>query len=111
MRATVTKNPLGKKVFILNLLLLIMVIALAVTPVIMLQDAEFGGADGEAEKVISEIDPDYQPWFQPLWEPPSGEIESLLFALQAALGAGFICYYLGYMHGKRKAAKNQDDPS
>jgi len=28
-------------------------------------------------------------------EPPSNEIGSLLFALQAALGAGFIGYWLG----------------
>ena len=36
------------------------------------------------------------------WEPPSGEIESLLFALQAAIGAGFIGYYVG----KKQNAKN-----
>jgi cobalt/nickel transport protein len=37
-----------------------------------------------------------------LYEPPSDEIESLLFALQAALGAGFIGYYIGYKRGKTK---------
>ena len=31
----------------------------------------------------------------PIIEPASGEIASLLFALQAALGAGVIGYYLG----------------
>ncbi len=31
----------------------------------------------------------------PLWEPPSGEIESLLFALQAAIGAGLVGFYFG----------------
>jgi cobalt/nickel transport protein len=45
--------------------------------------------------MIGTIAPDYKPWFKPLMEPPSGEIESLLFALQAAAGAGFIAYYLG----------------
>ncbi|MBF7081883.1 energy-coupling factor ABC transporter substrate-binding protein [Desulfallas sp. Bu1-1] len=90
-----------------NIFLLVLVIALAVFPLIYASDAEFGGADGEAEEVITNINPDYKPWFTSIWEPPSGEIESLLFALQGALGAGFICYYFGYMHGKKKAERDK----
>lgn len=108
MSTAETKNPSRKNLFRINLLLLTAVIVLAVTPILMLHDAEFGGADGEAEKVITEINSSYTPWFEPLWEPPSGEIESLLFALQAALGAGFIGYYMGYVRGKRKAESNRD---
>ena len=60
-------------------------------------DAEFGGADGEAEGVIKEItDGKYEPIAEPLWEPPSGEIESLLFGLQIAFGALIIGYFFGY---------------
>jgi cobalt/nickel transport protein len=55
----------------------------------------FGGADNKAQAAIGEIAPGYKPWFSPLLEPASGEIASLLFALQAALGAGFIGYWLG----------------
>lgn len=55
----------------------------------------FGGADNQAQTAIGEIAPGYRPWFSPLLEPASGEIASLLFALQAALGAGFIGYWLG----------------
>ncbi len=55
----------------------------------------FGGADNKAQKAIGEIAPGYKPWFLPLLEPASNEIASLLFALQAALGAGFIGYWLG----------------
>lgn len=55
----------------------------------------FGGADNKAQEAIGEIAPGYRPWFSPLLEPASGEIASLLFALQAALGAGFIGYWLG----------------
>lgn len=55
----------------------------------------FGGADNKAQEAIGEIAPGYKPWFSPLLEPASGEIASLLFALQAALGAGFIGYWLG----------------
>lgn len=71
-----------------NLILSIIVIVLAVLPLITLKNAEFAGADGLAETAITEINPDYEPWFSSLYEPASGEIESLLFAVQAALGAG-----------------------
>ena len=65
-------------------------------------DAEYGGADGEAENVINEITGGYEPIAQPLWEPPSGEIESLLFGLQAAIGAAIIGYFLGYYKAKNQ---------
>ncbi len=90
-----------------NLLLLAIVILLAVVPMFINQGAEFGGADGQAEEFISEISPGYQPWFSSIWEPPSGEIESLLFALQAAIGAGFVAYFFGYFIGKRKGQPEQ----
>ncbi|MBC2701934.1 MAG: energy-coupling factor ABC transporter substrate-binding protein [ANME-2 cluster archaeon] len=68
-------------------------------------DAEFGGADGEAEGVIEELTGGtYEPIADPIWEPPSGEIESLLFSLQAAIGALVIGYYFGYYRGKKQPA-------
>jgi cobalt/nickel transport protein len=79
-----------------NLLLLLAVVALVVGPLMYHGDkASFTGSDDQAEEMITKIDPTYQPWFSPIWEPPSGEIESLLFALQAALGAGLLGYYFG----------------
>lgn len=94
-------GPKRRKAFI-NLLLALLVVALAIVPLVMKRDAEFAGADEEAEKVIAEVRPGYEPWYKPLWEPPSGEVESLLFALQAAVGSGFIGYYFGYQRGKKK---------
>lgn len=44
----------------------------------------------------------YQPWFQSIYTPPSGEIESLLFALQAAIGSIIIGYFLGYYRALAK---------
>ena len=85
-----------------NIILIIMVIMLAVIPLWMKGGAEFSGADGQAEVVITQTQPDYEPWFSSLWEPPSGEIESLLFALQAAIGAGFIGYFLGYLRARKE---------
>ncbi len=69
-----------------------------------LSDGEeaWGGADGEAAGIIEASG--YEPWIEPFWEPPSGEIESLLFALQAAIGAIVIGYIFGYWQGSRKTA-------
>ncbi|UGV40379.1 energy-coupling factor ABC transporter substrate-binding protein [Methanococcoides orientis] len=70
-------------------------------------DSEFGGADGQAEDVIAEItDGEYEEWTGDSWvnsvkfEPPGGETESLLFALQAAIGALVLGYFFGYYKGK-----------
>ncbi len=60
----------------------------------------FSGSDDKASQVIEETG--YTPWFSSIWEPPSGEMESLLFALQAAIGSLIIGYFLGYYTGRRK---------
>ncbi|MCC9704913.1 energy-coupling factor ABC transporter substrate-binding protein [Streptomyces sp. MNU76] len=90
----------------INVLLLLVVAALAVLPLALglgdHKEQPFTGADGEAETAITEIEPDYEPWFSPLYEPPSGEIESALFSLQAALGAGVLAYYFGIRRGRRQ---------
>ncbi len=90
-----------------NLVLFSAVTILIVSPLLFLKDAEFGGADGQAEEIITEINPNYEPWFSPLIEPASGEIESLLFSLQAAIGAGIIGYFFGYVRGKRSVVNNE----
>lgn len=90
----------------INTLLLLAVAALAVLPLALglgdHKEEPFTGADGEAEAAITELEPDYEPWFTPLYEPPSGEIESALFSLQAALGAGVLAYYFGLRRGRRQ---------
>ena len=84
-----------------NVILSIFVIVLAVLPLVMLKDAEFSGADDLAETAITEINPDYKPWFSSIYEPESGEIESLLFAVQAAIGAGVVGFVLGRITAKK----------
>jgi len=93
------------KLFTKNMLILLFVVLLAVVPLFVAKDAEFGGADGEASEAITELNADYTPWFESFWEPPSGEIESLLFALQAAIGSGFVFYYIGLSKGKHSLSK------
>lgn len=88
-----------------NIILLLGVLALILFPLFFVKTHEgsFGGADGQAEDAITIIQSDYEPWVQPFWEPPSSEIESLLFGLQAALGSGLIFYCLGVYRGKKTA--------
>ncbi|RNB90011.1 energy-coupling factor ABC transporter substrate-binding protein [Brevibacillus fluminis] len=86
----------------MNLLLFLIVVALVVLPLLFVKNSEFGGADGKAEEAIQEINPNYEPWFQPLIEPPGGETESLLFAVQAAIGAGIVGYAVGLYRGRSR---------
>lgn len=94
----------GKAKLYIGLGLLCVVIA--VLPLLFIKDSEFGGADGEASGVINEIlnVEEYEPWAAPIYEPPGGETESLLFCLQAALGAGVFGYGIGVLkeRGKRR---------
>ncbi len=89
-----------------NLLLVLLVAAFTIAPLLLPSSGRgerFRGADEQAEALITQIRPDYIPWFRPVWEPPSDEVESLLFAVQAALGAGLIGYCLGFARGRSRA--------
>ena len=79
-----------------KIILIILLVALFVVPFVIQKDAEFEGADGAAAEFIEAENPDY--------EPASGEIESFLFAFQAAIGAIVIGYYFGYNKGRRKGS-------
>ncbi len=67
----------------------------------------FGGSDDQGPAYITSTG--YVPWFHPLWTPPSGEIESLLFATQAAIGAIIIGYILGYWQGQVNERKRREN--
>lgn len=95
-----------------NIVLLAIVAILIIAPLVMYNghgedDGYFGGSDDAGGEAIEENNPDYQIWAASPWEPPSGEIEGLLFALQAAIGAIIIGYIFGYWHGGKKANKNE----
>jgi cobalt/nickel transport protein len=68
-------------------------------------EAAFQGSDQQAQAEISRLAPDFQPWAKPLFTPPSSEIESLLFALQAAFGAGLLGYWLGRATARAESRK------
>lgn len=89
----------------LTLVLLLVIVAIAIIPLLLITDSEFGGADGAAEEAITSINPDYVPWFSSILEPPGGETESLLFCLQAGIGAGIFGFGFGYLVARKKFQK------
>ena len=93
-----------------NALLLLLVVILAAVPLWLRQDAEFGGADGQAEELVGELNPTYETWFEPVLEPASGEVESMLFAVQAAVGSGVVCFIIGRLTAKGSKTKEEASP-
>lgn len=90
-------------------LLLLLCVVIAVVPLVLIRDSEFGGADGAAEELIAEINPEYEAWAEPIFEVPGGETESLLFCLQAALGAGVFGYGFGVLRERFRKEKESTE--
>lgn len=72
----------------------ILVVGLLLVPILAPSLGAWGGADGAGMDAIADDHPEYEVWATPIWTPPSGEIESVLFSVQAAIGGGVIGYYL-----------------
>ena len=83
-------------------------IAVAVIAILAYGNANgfgFGGADDAAGGIVGD---DYVPWWSGIWgsyELP-GETESMLFALQAAIGAIIIGFFIG-RYTKNKSEREQ----
>lgn len=71
-----------------------------------MEGAEFAGSDNVGSGLIAELSGKSVDSFTPLipqYEPPSGEIEACLFALQAAVGGIFVGGVFGYWLGQKKS--------
>lgn len=89
--------------FALYLIGVVVIVALFILPFVLASEGEFAGADEAGSEAVASIAPDYDPtWIQNIWEPPSGETESMLFALQAAAGGVLIGYFFGYKRGQKR---------
>ena len=67
--------------------------------------AEFSGSDTVGSGLIAKLSRTPVENFKPLipqWEPPSAEIESCLFAFQAAVGGILVGGVFGYWIGQKK---------
>jgi len=60
------------------------------------------GSDDNAKLAIQSLRPGYKPWFQSLWRPGTKGLESLLFALQAAIGISAIALYVRHVRRRRR---------
>ena len=93
---------------------LIAVALLTLVPLLTVKGS-FGGSDDAAGKVVEQVDPNYKPIVsKTITERILGgelpeETESMLFALQAAIGAGIIGYGFGVLKTKYKEEKKQND--
>jgi cobalt/nickel transport protein len=87
-----------------NSWLVIAVSFLAITPLLLIK-GEYQGADSQAQDLITTEHPHYQPWFSPWFKPASPEVESFLFATQAAIGASIVGYSIGFYRGKSQRKK------
>lgn len=92
----------------MNFFLVLLVIGMIALPLAFIK-GEYGGTDDAAKQAIDTVNPDYKPWFHSIMAPPSSEVESLLFALQAGIGAGVIGYVIGYYKGRSAQGSKRDD--
>lgn len=91
-----------------NIILFCLTILLLVFPLVYYsglteEQGYFTGSDGQGPEYLESTG--YTPWFYSLWEPPSGEIEVLMFSLQAAIGSLIIGLFIGYYTGKNRMEK------
>ena len=93
------------------IILLIIVVAIVIFPLALYNgkgesQGIFSGSDDQGPAYISSTG--YTPWFHSIWTP-SPEIESLLFAVQAGIGALIVGYVLGYYNGQSKERKRREN--
>lgn len=92
------------KKFTLIVIVLISVVALSIAliPGITGNAPDWTGTDDLAKNKIMDTNAGYEPWFSPILKPPGSGMESFLFSIQAAIGAGIIGYVAGFYTGKKK---------
>jgi cobalt/nickel transport protein len=95
-----------------NIILLVLAVAICIAPMAMFaglgeDEGYFTGTDDVASEIVD--DSGYEPNPIVLWEPPSAEIESLLFAVQAAIGGIILGYFIGFWQGQASHKSKEED--
>ena len=97
------------------LIILLAIVLIAMIPLFLLKDAEFGGSDDAGSTVVEEVDPSYEAWTTPILESVlgreiPGEVESLFFCIQTGIGVGIIAFFMGrFVERKKWMDKEQSD--
>lgn len=94
------------------ILLLVAAILIAVIPLAVLRNAEFGGSDDAGSTVVEEVNSSFEPIAAPLIEnllggELPGEVESLLFCVQTGIGVGVIAFCMGRLVERKKLGKDE----
>ncbi len=94
------------------LITIIAVFLIALIPLFVLKDAEFGGSDDAGSVVVEEVNSSYESWATPVLEKLiggelPGEVESLFFCLQTGLGVGVIAFIMGRFVERKKWMKEE----
>lgn len=80
------------------------VVAIMVVGILAFVPGDFGGSDDSGGEAAE--DHGYEPWLtdwiDAIYGELPGEIESMLFAVQAAIGAVLIGYFIGFSRSKKK---------
>ena len=87
-------------------LAIVLMVALFAIPFVINGTAKFGGADNAGSAAVMAQQPGYQRWAIPWWTPPP-ETESMLFALEAAIGALIIGYFIGHEKARMEMLKGK----
>ncbi|MCI6005988.1 MAG: cobalt transport protein CbiN [Blautia sp.] len=95
------------------LIAVIAVLLIALIPLFVLKDADFGGSDDAGSTVVEEVDSSYEPWATPILEKLlgrelPGEVESLFFCIQTGIGVGIIAFFMGRFVERKKWMKNDN---
>ena len=91
---------------------MIAIFLIALVPLFVLKDAEFGGSDDAGSVVVEEVDGSYEAWATPILEiliggELPGEVESLFFCIQTGIGVGIIAFIMGRFVERKKRMKDE----
>ena len=97
----------GVAAALVALLIAIFAFSFSMAPKPGADEESFAGSDSAVTELLE--DKGVEPWFSPIFEPGSGEIESGLFAVQAALGAGVFGFALGNLRGRAHRTRRESE--
>jgi cobalt/nickel transport protein len=88
-------------------LLAFLVAGMLVTLIARHCSGDSSGTDDRGAALIASISPGYTPWCKAPCPPPGEERSRLLFALQAALGAGVLGYAVAHVRIRSRSKEER----